>query len=139
MRKPYEDDRGAASVELALLTPMMIGFALLVILTGRVIGAGAIADEAAHAAARAASLERSVPAAEAGARGIAERSLAASGLTCSDHTLALDHGGLQPGGAVTAVLDCRVGLDDLSGLGVPGNVTVQGSSTVAVDTFRGQP
>lgn len=139
MRKQHSDDRGAASVELALLTPMLIGFALLMILTGRVIGAGAIADEAAHAAARAASLERSVPAAEAGARGIAAQSLAASGLVCSDHALALDHGGLEPGGAVTAVLDCRVGLDDLSGLGVPGSVTIQGSSTVAVDTFRGQP
>ncbi|KOX13394.1 TadE family protein [Nocardiopsis sp. NRRL B-16309] len=124
---------------MALLTPMMISFALLMILTGRVVGAGAIADEAAHAAARAASLERSVPAAEAGAHGIAGQSLAASGLTCSDHTLALDHGGLQPGGSVTAVLDCQVGLDDLSGLGVPGSVTIQGSATVAVDTFRGRP
>ncbi|GAB2522227.1 TadE/TadG family type IV pilus assembly protein [Nocardiopsis aegyptia] len=139
MRGRKTDDRGAASVELALLTPLMISFALLMILTGRVVGAGAIADEAAHAAARAASLERSVPAAEAGAQGIAAQSLAASGLTCSDHTVALDHGGLQPGGSVTAVLDCRVGLDDLSGLGVPGSVTIQGSSTVAVDTFRGQP
>jgi Flp pilus assembly protein TadG len=124
---------------MALLTPLLIAFALLMILAGRVVGAGALADEAAHAAARAASLERSVPAAEASARGIAERSLAASGLLCSDHTLSLDHGGLRPGGSVTAVLDCRVGLNDLAGLGVPGSVTIQGRSTAAVDAFRGQP
>jgi hypothetical protein len=37
------------------------------------------------------------------------------------------------------VLDCRVGLNDLAGLGVPGSVTIQGRSTAAVDTFRGQP
>ncbi|MFV2196720.1 TadE/TadG family type IV pilus assembly protein [Nocardiopsis sp. LOL_012] len=136
---PRRDDRGSAAVELTVLTPVLLLFAMLVILAGRLSGAGSTADHAAHAAARAAALERSVPQAEARAGAIAAQSLGGSGLRCADHTLTLDHGGLVPGGTVTAVLECHVGLGDLSGLGVPGTITVRGTSTVAVDTFRGQP
>ncbi|MEV2276818.1 TadE family protein [Nocardiopsis sp. NPDC049922] len=133
----HGDDRASAPVELALLTPLLIMFALLMILAGRVVGAGSTADEVAHAAARAAALERQVPQAEAAARRITAASLASQGLTCSSHTLTLDHNGLTPGGFVTATLECHVGLNDLAGLNVPSTVTISGSSTVAVDSFRG--
>ncbi|MCY9783992.1 pilus assembly protein [Nocardiopsis sp. EMB25] len=133
------DDRGSAAVELTLLTPVLLLFALLMILAGRVVSAGATADEVAHAAARAAALERQAPQAEAAARQVAEASLASEGLTCASHTLTLDHAGLSPGGFVTARLECHVGLGDLAGLDVPSTVTISGTSTVAVDTFRGEP
>ncbi|MFI6576155.1 TadE/TadG family type IV pilus assembly protein [Nocardiopsis sp. NPDC050513] len=133
----HGDDRGSVSVELALLTPLLLSFALLMVLAGRVVGAGSTADEVAHAAARAAALERQVPQAEAAAQRITAASLASEGLTCSSHTLTLDHNGLAPGGFVTATLECHVGLDDLAGLSVPSTVTISGSSTVAVDAFRG--
>lgn len=131
-------DRGSATVELAVLTPALLAFAMLMVLAGRVMDARATADEVAHSAARAASLERSVAAAEAAASGTAARSLAEHGLGCAEHTVTLDHGGLTPGGAVTAVVECRVGMDGLSGLGVPGAYTVTGDATVVVDAFRGQ-
>ncbi|OOC53274.1 TadE family protein [Nocardiopsis sinuspersici] len=136
---PGRGDRGSASVELVLLTPALLAFALLMVLAGRVVDARATAEEVAHAAARAASLERTVAAAETAASGTAASSLAENGLACGDHTVALDHGGLAPGGAVTAVVECRVGLGDLTGLGVPGTYTVTGDATVVVDTFRGRP
>lgn len=137
--EPGQADRGSASVELALLTPALLAFALLMVLAGRVADANSTADQVAHSAARAASLERSVGAAEAAASGTAASSLAENGLACGDHSVTLDHGGLTPGGAVTAVVECRVGLGDLTGLGVPGTITVTGDATVVVDTFRGQP
>ncbi|MBB6119165.1 TadE family protein [Nocardiopsis algeriensis] len=132
-------DRGSASVELAVLTPALLAFALLMVLAGRVVDASTTADEAAHSAARAASLQRTVPAAEAAARSVATQTLAGHGLGCGSHTVTLDSGGLLPGGAVTAVVRCHVSLADLTGLGVPGTHTVTGESTVVVDTFRGQP
>ncbi|MFD6951701.1 TadE/TadG family type IV pilus assembly protein [Nocardiopsis sp. NPDC060348] len=136
---PGRGDRGSASVELVLLTPALLAFALLMVLAGRVVDAGSTADQVAHSAARAASLERTAAAAEAAASSTAASSLAENGLACGDHTVTLDHGGLTPGGAVTAVVECRVGLDGLTGLGVPGTYTVTGDATVVVDTFRGQP
>ncbi|WP_026122362.1 TadE family protein [Nocardiopsis halotolerans] len=136
--RPRNGDRGSASVELAVLTPGLLAFALLMVLAGRVVDARSTADEVAHSAARAASLARTVPAAVAAAEGTAARSLAEHGLGCGDHTVTLDHGGLDPGGAVTAVVECRVDLSGLTGLGVPGSYTVSGSATVVVDTFRGR-
>ncbi|MFD3685693.1 TadE/TadG family type IV pilus assembly protein [Nocardiopsis sp. NPDC058631] len=134
-----QGDRGSSSVELALLTPALLAFALLMVLAGRVADANSTADQVAHSAARAASLERSVGAAETAASNTAASSLAENGLACGDYSVTLDHGGLTPGGAVTAVVECRVGLSGLTGLGVPGAYTVSGSATVVVDTFRGQP
>ncbi|TDQ55098.1 TadE family protein [Actinorugispora endophytica] len=132
-------ERGSASVELTLVAPLLIAFALLMVLAGRVVGAQSTADEIAHAAARAASMERTAPQAQAAADQVAGEALSSHGLVCADYTLALNHGGLQPGGAVTAVLSCHIDLGDLSGLNVPGTRTVQGESTVVVDTYRGTP
>ncbi|WP_159940978.1 MULTISPECIES: TadE/TadG family type IV pilus assembly protein [unclassified Nocardiopsis] len=132
-------DRGSASAELALLTPALLALAMLMVLAGRVVDAGTTADEAAHAAARAASMERTVGAAQTAAASVSSQTLAEHGRGCSDHSVALDHGGLAPGGAVTAVVECRVSLADLTGLGVPGGYTVRGESTAVVDTYRGQP
>ncbi|MEV6819983.1 TadE family protein [Nocardiopsis dassonvillei] len=132
-------DRGSATVELVLLTPALLAFAMLMVLAGRVADANSTADQVAHSAARAASLTRSVAAAEAAASGTAASSLAENGLACGNHSVTLDHGGLTPGGAVTAVVECRIGLGDLTGLGVPGTMTITGDATVVVDTFRGQP
>ncbi|MBR8743775.1 TadE/TadG family type IV pilus assembly protein [Nocardiopsis sp. MG754419] len=136
---PERADRGSASVELVLLTPVLLALALLMVLAGRVVDAGSTADGVAHSAARAASMERTAGAAEAAAAATAASSLAENGLVCGDHTVVLEHGGLVPGGAVTARVECRVGLDGLTGLGVPGSYTASGSATVVVDTFRGQP
>ncbi|MBV2366928.1 pilus assembly protein [Streptomonospora sp. NEAU-YY374] len=127
------------ATELTVLTPMLLLFAMLMLLAGRVTGAAATADEVAHAAARAASLERTPAQADAAAAATAEAALSTHGLVCADYALTVDHGGLLPGAAVHAVLECHVGLGDLVGLDVPGTHTIEGESTVVVDTFRGQP
>ncbi|GAA4956749.1 pilus assembly protein [Streptomonospora halophila] len=134
-----DSQRGSMALELTVLTPLLLLFALLMILAGRVTRAEATADEVAHSAARAASLERTPDRAEAAAASVAASALDSQGLACSDYDLRLEHGGLSAGGAVTAVLACRVDLGDLSGLDVPGSHTVEGESTVVVDTFRGRP
>ncbi|GLU47476.1 TadE family protein [Nocardiopsis ansamitocini] len=132
-------DRGSAAVELTVITPLLLMFAFLMILGGRVTGAGSTADEVAHAAARAASIEREPGQAEAAANQVAADTLATHGLKCASYSLELDHGGLQPGGAVTAALTCNVSFSDISGLGLPGSSTVRGESTVVIDTYRGTP
>ncbi|MFC7326864.1 TadE/TadG family type IV pilus assembly protein [Marinactinospora rubrisoli] len=139
IRRGARRERGSAAAELAILTPMLIAFALVMILAGRVVGARSTADEVAHAAARAASMERDVAQAEAASQQVAAAALASHGLRCADYTLELDHGGLEPGGAVTASLSCHVALSDLSALNVPGSYTVQGESTAVIDTYRGTP
>jgi Flp pilus assembly protein TadG len=126
-------------VELALLAPALLAFAMLMVLAGRVVDARATVGEAAHAAARAASLERTPGEASSTATAIAAATLREQGMACADHTTAVDHGGLAAGGAVSVTVRCTVDFSDLFGVAFPGSRTVEGGATVAVDTFRGNP
>ena len=56
-------DRGSATVEIVILAPALILVLLFVIAVGRIAGANNTVDAAAFAAARAASISRSAPAA----------------------------------------------------------------------------
>ena len=132
-------DRGSASVELALLTPALLAFAMLMVFAGRVVDAQATVGEAAHAAARAASLERTPQAASATAAAIADATLREQGMACTDHTAAVDHGGLAAAGAVSVTVRCTVDFSDLFGAAFPGSRAIEGTATAAVDTFRGRP
>ena len=132
-------DRGSASVELALLAPALLTFAMLMIFAGRIVDARATVGEVAHSAARAASLERTSGAASAAATSIAAAALQEQGLACSDHSTSVDHGGLTAGGAVSVTVRCTVSFSDLFGVAFPGSQTIEGGATVAVDTFRGTP
>lgn len=132
-------DASSASAELALIAPGLLLFAMLMVFAGRMVDAETTVDEVAYAAARAASLERTPAAAQIRASSVASAALEEQGLACIDHSTLVDHGGLVPGGAVSVVVRCSVGFSDLSGLALPGSRSVEGGSTVAVDTFRGQP
>ncbi|MFL1380923.1 MULTISPECIES: TadE/TadG family type IV pilus assembly protein [unclassified Nocardiopsis] len=132
-------DRGSASVELALLAPALLAFAMLMVFAGRVVDARTTVGEAAHAAARAASLERTPAAASATGAAVAAATLQEQGMACTDHSTGVDHGGLVPGGAVTVTVQCTVGFTDLFGVAFPGSSSIEGGATVAVDTFRGTP
>ncbi|GAA3744515.1 TadE/TadG family type IV pilus assembly protein [Salinactinospora qingdaonensis] len=132
-------DTGGAAVELALLTPALVLFALLVVLAYRTVSAEFTADTVAHAAARAATLQRSVAAAEIASREAAANALRTHELSCAGHTLTLDTAGLVPGSTVTATFTCHADLADLSGLGLPGTYTATGTASAVVDTYRSAP
>jgi Flp pilus assembly protein TadG len=139
MNRRMSDDRGAASAELALLTPLLVMIALLVLFAYRIVAADTAADAAAHAAARAATLERTTTAAQRAAEAAAADTVRTHDLACATHDLHLDTGGLTPSTTVTATFTCHADLADLTGLGLPGTRPLQGSATSVVDTYRGTP
>lgn len=139
MTLPVAQDRGSASAELALLTPLIILIALLVLLAHRVITAGMAADTAAAAAARAATLERTPEAAYTAAETAAANAMRTHELSCATYDLTIDTGGLQPGAMVRVTLTCTADLSDLSGLGVPGSRTIEGNAVSVVDSYRSTP
>jgi Flp pilus assembly protein TadG len=123
---------------MALLTPLLIMFLLLVVLCGRLAAAQIDVDAAASSGARSASIARSPGAAVAGAERTARDSLAARGVTCQSTDVQVSTGGLRPGGAVTVTVSCRVRLSDLLLLGVPGSRVVESTATSPVDQWRGR-
>ncbi|MEE9964859.1 MAG: pilus assembly protein [Propionicimonas sp.] len=133
--------RGSLSVEFAILTPTLVVLFGLIIGGARTWLAHSAVEHMAGAAARAASLERSVGQAKVAAEALAARQAAASGTRCEPLTVELDAAGLtRPAGSsgqVVAMVRCQVPLADIVVPGWPGRVEVSASAKAVVDTYRG--
>jgi Flp pilus assembly protein TadG len=120
-----------------VLAPLLILLALFVVGLGRLAEAKLIVDDAAHQAARAASLARTPQTAREQATSTAEAVLDTRRASCAVLTVTVDTGQLRPGGLVTARVTCQVAFADLVGLGLPGRRQISSSFTSSVDVHRG--
>jgi Flp pilus assembly protein TadG len=129
---------GSVSIEVAILAPFLL--VILVALTlygGRRVTAGNDVRSAAHAGARAATLEATPAGAEAAARAVVATNLAAAGVRCAGGPeVAVDLGQFQPGGQVTVTVTCTADLSDLAALGVADTATLNATAVEVVDRFR---
>jgi Flp pilus assembly protein TadG len=130
-------ERGAAAVEMVLMTPVLVLLMLFAVAGGRLASSRAQVDSAARDGARAASLARSAATAERDGREAAERTLADHDLSCQQLDVAIDTTDFRPGGTVVAEVTCAVDLADLTGLGLPGSRSVSSRFVEPVDLFRG--
>ena len=133
----WRDDRGSVAAEITVLTPLLI---MLLVFVAVVIHRGVDArirlDDAAHQAARAASLQRSAPAAVTAARSTAQGALSGAGVVCHSVGVNTVTAGLVPGGTVTVTLSCTVDVSDAMVLGVPGQRVLSATASEPVDTWR---
>lgn len=136
---PPSAERGSATVEVVLVTPLLLLVLMTVVALGRLADARLVVADTAHQAARAASLARTEADARTGARRTARAALHHAAAGCSNPTVALITGRLQPGGTVTAKVTCTVALRDLARIGMPGRVTLSGTASSPVDVHRSAP
>lgn len=133
-------ERGSVTLELAVLTPALILLLGALVLAGRVQVAASAVEHATAAAARAASIERTIEGARAAAQRTVDRETAASGLPCSSSVVQVDPSGLAaPLGttaSVTVRASCTVTMSDLAVPGLPGSRTLTAEATSAVDRYR---
>jgi hypothetical protein len=131
-------DRGVTSIE-------MVGFvipgsvAVIVIAYSAFnIGLSSIdVNSASAAAARAASLQRTAPAAVETARQAAADDLAAGSVTCAQLDVITDTSRWGRGGSVTVTVRCTVRLRTLSGLDfIPGSIATSARATAPLETYR---
>lgn len=139
--RPARDDgeRGSAAVELVLLTPLLVLVFLVVVAFGLLADARLVVADAAHQAARAASLARTEKDARVQAEQAAGAALREAGASCTRPSVRLSTGGLAPGSTVTARVSCTVNLAGLTGTGLPGHVPLKGTAFSVVDSFRSAP
>jgi len=123
------------SVELVLLTPLLLVLLAFVLLVGRLVDLQLQVESAAHQAARAAS-QQPDPAAAAAAAARFGDDLAAR---CGAPSVAMDTSRWGPGGTVTATVSCQAALADLTLLPVPSTVSVDASFTSPIDRFAARP
>lgn len=129
--------RGAAAIELVLVTPVLIVLLMFVVAGGRVADARGQVDGAARDAARAATLARSATGAEREGTNAAETRLHDAGVECRSLVVQVDATRFAAGGTVTATVTCAVDLGDLTLLAIPGTRSVTAAAAEPVDVYRG--
>jgi Flp pilus assembly protein TadG len=136
-RSLRDDEQGSAAAELVLITPVLILMLLFVVFCGQTADANLRLEDAAHQAARAASLARSTTTAQNDAQTTASAALANAGITCQNLAVTVNTAGLRPGSTVSVNVTCTVELSGLTLLGVPGSTTLSASFSSPVDKYRG--
>lgn len=134
------DQRGSVSVELALLVPALIVMLSLLIAGGRLWFARTTVNEAAQAAARSASLARSSGEGQADGSSAGRQSLSTAGLDCVEQSVSVNTGafGVPVGtpATITSTVTCSVPFGDLLLPGMPGSISLTGTGSSALDTYR---
>ncbi|WP_045701213.1 TadE/TadG family type IV pilus assembly protein [Streptomyces rubellomurinus] len=131
------------AIEAAIIAPAVVALVLLAVAAGRVQTAAGTVEAAARAAARTASLQRSVDGMTEPAERTARDTLSQQGVVCRDSHVRVSTAPLDlPGGAVTAVkvvVECDVELAGLIGgpSGLPVTKHLVGEFTSVVDRYRG--
>jgi len=133
-------ERGSATAELVLVTPLLILFVLFIVGLGRLAHARATVNDAAAQAARAATLAYLNPAqAATAAQQTAAAALASAGLACASQSTSVDTGSDRPGGAITVTVTCQVDLASVTAAGFPGTETLRAVFTSPIDTYVPAP
>ena len=116
-RLARRDERGSAAIETLIMTTAALSIVLVVVAAGRYVDGSAQANDAAYAAARAASLQPSLDeGASVGLQAAAE-ALAERGKSCQDLQVSFAGTDFTSGGQVIAEVTCTVNLLDTGPLG----------------------
>lgn len=134
------EERGSATLELAIVAPALLLLLSVTIVAGRVVSAASAVEQAAAAAARAASLAREARVAQGEAQRVAVSSMRDQGITCAPVSTRVDVTGFAVAvgrpASVSAEVRCTVPLADLAVPGLPGTRVVSASATSPLDRFR---
>lgn len=133
MKRPRRRDVGSVTVEVVLLTPLLVLFAVFAVFGGRAAESMTDVQHAADQGARAASLVSSTRM-DAEANRAVRDDLAERGVSCPSPRV--DVMPSLEGRVVTVTVSCRARLDGLRLLSV-GAPTLTASSTEVVDRYRG--
>ena len=116
-RGRVRDERGSAGIEILIMATASVALVLIVVAAGRYVDGEAQANDAAYAAARAASLVSNTDQAVNAGRTAAEQALTERGKSCQNLSVSFAGSDFNPGGQVVAEVSCTVSLADTGALG----------------------
>jgi Flp pilus assembly protein TadG len=132
------DERGIATMEAVLLTPLALAVLSFLVIVGRLSTITGDLAAATRDAARAASLTQTYEEALVAAERTAQASLEGQDVTCRNLTVAAgDPATFVAGGEIAITVSCDVSLGDVALPGIPGTRTVASTSAEVIDRFRG--
>lgn len=128
--------RGSTTLELVVLTPVVLALIDLAVLGGRLTDSQSQVNGAASAASRAASIDRTPGRAVADATSTALSTLSQQHVTCVSPSAQVDTSAFHPGGWVAVTVTCDASLNDLGWLPVPATHTLSSRSVSAIDAYE---
>lgn len=128
-------EAGFSSLELVIITPVLLIMLLLVVGFGRLTHGRQLVEQAAAAAARVGTLDSNPTQASADARRAAHDILDQAGVSCRRFVVHVDTSDFRPGGQVSATVICTTSLSDL-GLVFPGSKTLTASASSPLEQLR---
>lgn len=129
-------DRGTMALELAIMTPVLVAFMMVLVGVGRIVSAQSQVDSAARDAVRDASIARSAGEAQDRAAAAARASLEQYTWCQGGPSTITDTNDWGPGGRVSVTVTCDADLGGLTLIGLPGSKPMKGQATAPLDTFR---
>lgn len=129
-------DLGTMALELAIMTPVLVAFMMLMVGVGRIVNAQSQVDSAARDAVRNASIARSAGDAQTRATTAAQDSLQNFNWCQGGPSTTTDTSAWAPGGQVSVTVTCAADLGGLTLIGLPGTKQLTGQATAPLDTYR---
>lgn len=129
-------ERASATVELVILAPVLVVFAVVVVMMGRLELARQQVVAAARAGAQAAAVQPSAAQARWAASAAATVDVFNHAQTCRREVVSTDTSSFRPGGSVRVQVACIVPLADLGVPGAPGTETITAAITAPIDPYR---
>ncbi len=120
------------AIEVIILVPILFSLVMLIVAGGRLVQRQGQVDAASRDAARAASIERTLGAAQTAASAAVAVTLA--GVRCDGTDLSGSD--FRAGGVVRVTVTCEVTYTDLGLVGLPGSTRVSSVSSAPLDVFR---
>ncbi|MCC9305599.1 pilus assembly protein [Kitasatospora sp. RB6PN24] len=136
--RPQHGERGSLAIEAALVVPVVLGLLVLILVAGRAEQTAGTLQEAARTGARAGSL---APAGrqQSAATAAVNQLLAQSGVHCDGLRVAatVEQLSAEPlPQDVRVDVSCKVPVNDLSPIWVPGALELQGTFRSVIDQYR---
>lgn len=128
--------QGSLTVELVVLTPVIVLFVLVTLAFGRYELAREQVIGAARAAAEAAAVVPSASDAQSAALAAAAPIVEGGAHSCTQLNVVAQTADFFPGGSVTVSVSCEIDLADLLIPGVPGHAEVRVAVHAPIDPYR---
>lgn len=139
-RRRGVSERGSASLEFAILGTGLIAILGLLIAGGRIALAKTSVEDAANAAARAASISRSAGSARDEATAVADSTMSGQNVQCTSRVIDINTSGFAAAigtpASVTTHIECTIDLSDLLVPGLHKSMTFTADGRSAIDQYR---
>ena len=137
MTRDLRSERGASPASVVIVIGIVLVFAELIVMGGRMAAAHAEVTGAAREAARSGSVAQTASSVDGLARTTALANVDQNAPHCISATVSTNSSNFRAGGSVTVTVRCRVHLSDLSLLSLPwGSRTIEADATEVVEFFR---